>query len=80
MSIWQKLEAMNKLLPVNCPICKKKFNYYGSEFRPFCSELCKEIDLGHWVTGGYAVEGRAATPDEIADELSQVHLNPSSED
>ena len=71
---------MNKLLPVNCPICKKKFNYYGSEFRPFCSGRCKEVDLGHWVTGNYAVEGREATPEEIAGELSQVRLSESTED
>ena len=71
---------MNKLLPVNCPICKKKFNYYGSDFRPFCSERCKEVDLGHWVTGSYAVEGRPASPEEITGELSQIKLNDSPED
>lgn len=71
---------MNKLLPVNCPICKKKFNYYASDFRPFCSGRCKDVDLGHWVTGSYAVEGRPASPEEIADELSQVHLSNSGKD
>lgn len=71
---------MKKLLPVNCPTCKKKFNYYGSNFRPFCSERCKEVDLGHWVTGRYAVEGRPASPEEIVGELSQIKLNDSPED
>lgn len=46
---------MNKLLNVNCPKCKTAFNYYSSEFRPFCSERCKNVDLGHWVTESYRV-------------------------
>ena len=40
-----------KALTVECPECKKKFNYYISEFRPFCSERCKLIDLGQWLCG-----------------------------
>ena len=46
---------MNKLLKVNCPQCDKKFPYYESEFRPFCSERCKLIDLGHWFQESYRV-------------------------
>ncbi|CBW25518.1 conserved hypothetical protein [Halobacteriovorax marinus SJ] len=42
-------------LEVKCPHCKKKFNYYEGEFRPFCSERCKMIDMGHWLNEGYTV-------------------------
>lgn len=44
-----------KKLKVKCPNCKKSFNYYNSEFRPFCTERCKLIDLGHWFEESYAV-------------------------
>lgn len=47
-----------KKLDVNCPNCKKKFNYYESSFRPFCAERCKMIDLGHWFDESYNVAGR----------------------
>lgn len=46
----------NKKLIVKCSHCKKDFNYYDSEFRPFCSEKCKMVDLGMWLTESYTVE------------------------
>ena len=50
---------------VNCPTCKKKFNYFSSEFRPFCCERCRLIDLGQWLSESYAVPAEKLTPDEI---------------
>lgn len=44
-----------KKLEVSCPICKKKFDYYSSEYRPFCCERCRLIDLGQWLTESYTV-------------------------
>ena len=46
---------VNKLLQVNCPHCDKIFFYYQSDFRPFCCEKCKMIDLGHWFHESYRV-------------------------
>lgn len=46
---------MTKNLKVKCPECSQKFNYYESDFRPFCSEKCKMVDLGMWLTGNYTV-------------------------
>lgn len=48
---------MKKLL-VKCTSCKKSFNYYDSEFRPFCSEKCKMNDLGNWFDESYSIAGR----------------------
>ena len=45
---------MKKLL-VKCTSCKKSFNYYDSEFRPFCSEKCKNVDLNMWFDEEYTV-------------------------
>lgn len=44
-----------KKLTVACPKCKKKFSYFESKFRPFCTEKCKMVDLGHWIEGDYSV-------------------------
>jgi len=46
---------VNKFLKIKCAQCETEFNYYASEFRPFCSERCKMIDLGHWLTESYVV-------------------------
>lgn len=48
-------------LEVNCPRCGKPHPWQGNPFRPFCSERCKLIDLGAWVS-----EQRAIPGEEIA--------------
>ena len=40
---------------VACPVCRKKTEWEGNPFRPFCSERCKLMDLGAWATEGYRV-------------------------
>jgi len=46
--------AMNKILKVKCPTCKKKVEYSTENpSRPFCSEKCKLIDLGQWFEEDY---------------------------
>jgi len=52
-----------------CPICNKKPAV--KPFTPFCSLRCKEIDLGKWLVGSYAVpvtEEDDAPDDEAQDE------------
>lgn len=49
---------MTKVLKVKCVSCKTGFNYYSSDYRPFCSEKCKMVDLGHWFDESYTIEGR----------------------
>lgn len=44
-----------KEFKVKCPHCETVFNYYDSKFRPFCSERCKMIDMGHWLEESYSV-------------------------
>ncbi len=60
------LVCMKEKLAINCPICKKKFDYYSSQFRPFCSERCKQVDLGHWIQESYTVAGEKLKSDENA--------------
>ena len=35
-----------------CPICGRPTD---PEFRPFCSRRCRELDLGRWLSGAYAI-------------------------
>lgn len=54
---------MSGTLIVKCPKCKESFNYRDSKFRPFCSERCKEVDLGHWFQESYKVPSKEVLSD-----------------
>jgi endogenous inhibitor of DNA gyrase (YacG/DUF329 family) len=41
---------------IKCPICKKAVVLGDPEF-PFCSERCREVDLGIWASEGYVIPG-----------------------
>ena len=69
-----------KQLEVICPTCKKKYNYYSSEFRPFCSERCRLIDLGQWLTESYAVPVEKLTEDEVQTLEELLHERISKEE
>lgn len=51
-------------LQVKCPQCQKEFLYRSSEDRPFCSERCRMVDLGHWLDGSYGVPAQKITEEE----------------
>jgi endogenous inhibitor of DNA gyrase (YacG/DUF329 family) len=41
---------------VDCPTCGKKVEWVeANKYRPFCSERCKQIDLGAWAEEKYAI-------------------------
>jgi endogenous inhibitor of DNA gyrase (YacG/DUF329 family) len=52
---------------VACPTCGKKVEWTpANKFRPFCSERCKQIDLGAWAEEKYTIPG--AAPNESQDD------------
>jgi endogenous inhibitor of DNA gyrase (YacG/DUF329 family) len=52
---------------VKCPTCGRAIEWSpASPWRPFCSERCKLIDLGDWLTERNAIPGEKV---EDADEL-----------
>ncbi len=56
---------------VKCPTCGNavEWSAAASPFRPFCSERCKNVDLGAWATERYAIRGDAdPTIDEVRDD------------
>ncbi len=51
---------------VRCPGCGGPSRYSSQNlFRPFCSERCKQIDLGAWAAEEFRVE---APPDPEPDD------------
>jgi uncharacterized protein len=57
---------------VACPTCGKKVEWTpANKFRPFCSERCKQIDLGAWAEEKYTIPGAVASDaqdDKLSDE------------
>jgi uncharacterized protein len=46
-----------------CPRCGASTRLDAqNRWRPFCSERCKLIDLGNWMTGRYAVPVEESAP------------------
>jgi hypothetical protein len=57
---------------MKCPTCDKPVDWKDNPFRPFCSERCKLIDLGRWVSEEYRVPGEKV--------LSNTTTNHSGEE
>lgn len=55
-------------MKVRCPHCGGEAEYEGNEFRPFCSERCKLLDLGAWADEDYRLptESAETTESDIA--------------
>lgn len=52
-----------------CPICKKPSL---TEYRPFCSKRCADVDLARWLREDYVIEG----PSAEAEDESLPSLDP----
>ncbi len=49
-----------------CPVCGIAVNP-ETDYRPFCSKRCQQIDLGRWAGGDYSVPGDPVSPWEMDD-------------
>ncbi|MEJ1960434.1 MAG: DNA gyrase inhibitor YacG [Gammaproteobacteria bacterium] len=48
---------------VKCPTCGRKTEWSAdAPFRPFCSERCRLIDLGAWLSEQRAIPGEIPAP------------------
>lgn len=54
---------------ITCAICKKNTTWEENPWRPFCSEQCRMIDLGSWMSEEYRIAGKK---EEEEDEESQT--------
>ena len=44
---------------VKCPTCGKTVEWIKEQrWKPFCSDRCKQIDLGAWAAEGYRIPER----------------------
>jgi len=51
-----------------CPICGKP---RLADYRPFCSRRCADVDLGRWLSEGYAMPLPEGEGDGEADDPEQ---------
>jgi uncharacterized protein len=50
---------------VKCPTCGRTIEWSrDNPYRPFCSERCRLIDLGAWLTEQRGIPGDAPPPDD----------------
>jgi endogenous inhibitor of DNA gyrase (YacG/DUF329 family) len=49
-----------------CPICKERLT--DEKLAPFCSERCKLIDLGSWLSEGYRISAEPVGDEEPKEE------------
>lgn len=56
---------------VACPTCKRNVEWTAaSQWRPFCSERCKLIDLGDWASERNVIPGES-----IADAATDADID-----
>lgn len=58
---------------VKCPTCSKEVEWNDSaEFRPFCSERCKLIDLGQWASEEHAIPGKSVEEELLSEQIKDI--------
>jgi hypothetical protein len=63
---------------VKCPTCHREIDWSDSPFRPFCSERCRLIDLGAWLTEQRGIPGEPDSK-ETAGSHDAVDSTPDGE-
>ncbi len=59
-----------KSIKLRCPICKKTTKATAPDF-PFCSDRCRQVDLGKWASGGYVISSAITDADEAISEFDK---------
>ena len=71
MSKEQKKAIQKSIL--RCPTCRTIVTMKDADY-PFCSDRCRQIDLGKWASGVYRISSPVLDPDVLED------LPPSAEE
>jgi endogenous inhibitor of DNA gyrase (YacG/DUF329 family) len=69
------MDPMPRRLKLRCPICKKAVASTAPNF-PFCSERCKDVDLGKWASGAYVISSPVHDEEEV---IRDVNLDDQDE-
>ena len=70
-------------MKLKCPICKQPVDLETSPEFPFCSERCRERDLGNWAMEKYKVAVPMmdeSEPEIEADEPAKPENSPENSD
>jgi endogenous inhibitor of DNA gyrase (YacG/DUF329 family) len=62
---------------IKCPQCRTEVAWQDNPHRPFCSERCRVIDLGHWADESYRVAG---SKQELFDDDNVVSIYDKKQD
>ena len=56
------MSSKSSKMKIRCPQCSNRFERIQSTAMPFCSEYCRQIDLGNWLDESYGLpyEGEGA--------------------
>ncbi|HEX9473403.1 MAG TPA: DNA gyrase inhibitor YacG [Steroidobacteraceae bacterium] len=69
---------MNRAQPILCPTCKREIEWNEQyPWRPFCSERCKLVDFGAWMSEARAIPGDPL--DETVDAERVADANPEAD-
>ena len=61
-------------LKVKCPSCDQVVIWHAqSEFKPFCSDRCRLIDLGEWASDNRIIPSDADHDDVTAQDLDEFY-------
>jgi endogenous inhibitor of DNA gyrase (YacG/DUF329 family) len=53
---------------VACPTCQRPVEFSAANrHRPFCSQRCREIDLGAWASERYVIAATPSREDDLDD-------------
>lgn len=54
---------MTTQMQTHCPQCRQLTDWTDNPHRPFCSERCRLVDLGAWLSEGYRVPDSGTAAD-----------------
>ena len=74
----QQQTSDDALLQVPCPRCGQVSVWGDNAHKPFCSERCKQIDLGDWADNRYVIAGTPAG-EMTAEDLDEGHSEDSGD-
>ncbi|HEX4051320.1 MAG TPA: DNA gyrase inhibitor YacG [Steroidobacteraceae bacterium] len=65
----------------SCPTCARPIEWSDANpFRPFCSERCRLIDLGDWLTEKHVIPGESAAAGETGETGPAAEGGPTEDD
>lgn len=65
---------------VKCPQCGHLAVYSSeNQWRPFCSQRCRLLDLGQWADGNYRIPIPGSDPEIPADEVADDDRDENSD-